>query len=110
MGSDDMTLSVLIDIRDAVRATNERIDGTNARVDNLTTRVERLEVGLTSVGSGLDQLRKQFVESDIRTATALHEVTDAVRSVHTLLKDRLDLRDRVERCEHDIEDIKRKIS
>lgn len=107
MGSDDVTLKVLIDIRDAVRATNERVDQTNARVDRLTDRVEKLE---TNVVVGLDDVRRSVVASEARTATAIHELGDTLRSVHTLLKDRLDLRDRVERCEHDIEELKRKIS
>lgn len=95
MGSDDVTLGVLIDIRDAVRSTNER-------VDKLTERVDRLEGGLVEV-------RKTLVASETRTTTAIHELTDTTREVLTLLRDRLELRDRVERCEHDIETIKRKI-
>ena len=63
----------------------------------------------TSMDSGFSDLRTSQAKSEIRTATAIHDMGDAIRSVHTLLKDRLDLRDRVERCEHDIEEIKRKL-
>lgn len=123
MGSDDVTLGVLIEIRDAIRATNDRVDGTNARVDTLTERVdgtnarvdkltdgvEKLTNRVDRVEVGLGDLRKAGVASEVRTVTAMHELNDTMRSVHTLLKDRLELRDRVERCEHDIEEIKRKI-
>lgn len=98
MASDDVTLKVLIGIRDAVRATNKRVDKLEERVGDSRTAMD----------SGFSDLRTSQAKSEIRTATAIHEMGDAIRSVHTLLKDRLDLRDRVERCEHDIEELKRK--
>ena len=33
MGSDELTLRVLGDIRDGIRGTNERLDVTNSRLD-----------------------------------------------------------------------------
>ena len=38
MTSDDITVQVLIEIRDAVRETNNRVDETNKRVDRPTRR------------------------------------------------------------------------
>jgi len=61
---------------------------TPVRVDKLEERVD----------SGFSELRTAMGSSELRTATAIHEMSDAIRSVYTLLKDRLDLRDRVERC------------
>lgn len=110
MGSDEVTLRVLMDIRDGIRGTNERIDGTNTRMDDLAGRMDKVELAVAKLELGIDELRRAHVASEVRTATAIHELADTLRSVHTLLKDRLDLRDRVERCEHDIEELKRKIS
>lgn len=76
------------EIRTEVRATNGRIDETNDRLGDLSRRV---------------------VESEIRTSTAItelagtvHELTDVLRATH-------DLRPRVERCENDISELKRRI-
>ncbi|MBA3540262.1 MAG: hypothetical protein H0T79_11600 [Deltaproteobacteria bacterium] len=99
MTSDDLTLRVLIEIRDEIRSTNARVDQTNARLDLTNQRLENVR----------DELGRRIVESEIRTATAIGDLASAVRDVHGLLSDRLDLRDRVERCERDIDELKRTV-
>jgi hypothetical protein len=45
---------------------------------------------------------------DLRIATALFEVNGTMTDVKQLLYKQLDLRDRVARCEHDIDELKRR--
>jgi len=85
MEPSDLTVKILTEIRDAVRETNTRVDQTNERIDVLADRV---------------------VEAEIRSATAILALGSSLDDVKTLLRDRLDLRDRVDRCEVDIRDLK----
>ncbi len=100
MESDDLTIRVLIEIRDEIRSTNQRVDRTNERVDRLSEQLT----------GRIDDLGVRMVESELRTSTAITELHGTMRNVHTLLVDRLDLRDRVERCERDIDELKRRVS
>ncbi len=94
---DDITVKVLIEIRDGIRETNRRVDETNRRVDGLQ------EVLRESV----NDLGQRITHSEIRVATAVTELAGSVNDVKTMLRDQLDLRDRVARCERDIEELKR---
>ena len=102
----DLTVQILREIRDEIRGTNKRVDETNRRIDETNRQI-------TETNSRLDQTRdelgKRIVESELRTATAITELAGAVQDVRTLLQDRLDLRDRVTRCEEEIAEIKRKL-
>ena len=99
MESDDpnnLTVRVLVEIRDEIRKTNVRVDALGDRVDALGDRLDKR----------IDKLEDRVTQVEIRTATAITSVVGAVNEVRDLLRDRLDLRDRVERCEHDIADLK----
>lgn len=96
MESDDLTIHVLREIRDEIRSTNQRIDQTNVRLDQMGERLDKR----------IDGMGDRITESEMRTATALTGVTVAIHEVRDLLKDRFDLRDRVERCERDIDELK----
>ena len=87
--STDLTVSILRDIREEIRRTNTCLDETK-----------------TELKAELAQLRDRTTESELRTATALVNVADAVREVKQLLSDRLDLGDRLERCEGEIKLLK----
>lgn len=89
MNSDDRTIRVLVEIRDGVRS--------------LTDRVEHVESDLGTLG-------RQVVESELRTATAITDLHGTMRDIHGLLRSQLDLRDRVERCERDIDDLKKRVN
>lgn len=89
---DSSTLHVLKEIRDAVRATNARVDSTNTRMDEMR-----------------EELSRRIVASEVRTATALTDLTGAVHEVASLLRAQHDLRPRVERCENDIAELKRRV-
>ena len=52
----DLTTSVLIEIRDAVRATNERLDGATGRLDALDARLESVDARLESVDARLESV------------------------------------------------------
>jgi len=95
----DLTVVILREIRDEIRETNRRVEETNRRIEETNSRID-----LTR-----DELGKRIVESELRTATAVNSLVGAVQDVRTLLQDRLDLRDRVTRCEQDIAQIKQKL-
>jgi predicted nucleic acid-binding Zn-ribbon protein len=88
------------DLRGEVVRTNERLDSTNARLDATNERLE----------GGLDSLARRIVESEMRTATAITELSGDVRELTTFLRGQADLRPRVDRCEREIDEIKRTIA
>jgi hypothetical protein len=88
----DITIEILKDIRDEVRQTNARLDQTN----------DRIETGLADVS-------RRIVESEIRTSTAIAELAGTVREMTTVLRAQHDLRPRVERCERDIAALQHKV-
>ena len=72
--------------------------------DDLTLRIltERID-------GRIDRLEARLVESEIRTATAINGLAGTLHDVRDMLVDRLDLRDRVSRCERDIGEIKTRL-
>ena len=103
METTDLTIQILTDIRDEIRSTNNRIDQTN--VELRSTREELR----TELRTGLERVEKRVVESEIRLATGITEMSGTLRDVRDMLAGQLDLRDRVERCEADIADLKRRV-
>ena len=88
----DVTVALLKDIRSELRTLNGRVDQTNTRIDTLR-----------------DELSHRIVESEVRTATALTDLAGTVRELTTHLRAQSDLRPRVERCEEDIAELKRRM-
>jgi chromosome segregation ATPase len=88
----DLTVTILREIRDEIRETNRRLEETQQHLDQTK-----------------DELGRHIVESEIRTATAITSLAGAIQDVKSLLQERLDLRDRVARCELDIEQIKQRL-
>ena len=78
----DLTIEILKDIRAEIRET--RLD--------------------------LETLTRRVVESEIRTTTAITDLAGTVRDLTGILRASHDLRPRVERCEVDIADLKRRLS
>jgi hypothetical protein len=91
MDSGDVTVEVLREIRDEVRATNTRLD---ALRHDTNTRFERLE-------------RRQ-TESEVRLATELVAVTGAVREVRDLLREGRAASERLEDHERRIVSLERR--
>jgi len=72
---------------------------TNARLDQTNTRIDTMR----------EELSRHIVESEIRTSTAITELAGTVRDLTTVLRAQADLRPRVERCEQEIADLKRRL-
>jgi methyl-accepting chemotaxis protein len=107
MDTTDVTIEILREIRDAVRETNGRIDQTNGRIDETNARLDETNARLEEQ---TDRLDRRITESEIRTATAINGLKGAIDDVKQLLADRLDLRDRVDRVERDIEVMKARLA
>ncbi len=123
--SDDLTVNILIEIRDEIRSTNARLDGTNQRLDQARTelRAEIAQVSTdlgsaiaqvrTDLGSAIAQVRTDLgsaiLGAELRIATRTIEQTAATRDLYGLLSGQLDLRGRVERCEHEIDALKQRV-
>jgi chromosome segregation ATPase len=110
MSEDSLTVHILRDLRDELRSTRDelrqRIDSTNQRVDSTNQRIDHLEQGLRTE---IAAVRDHIVESELRMATRFVEQTAATRDLYDLLNASLQLRDRVEHCEHDIADLKDRV-
>jgi hypothetical protein len=95
----DITIEILKDIRAAIGDTNERLEGTNDRLDQTNARIDLLR----------DELSRRIVESEIRTSTAITALAGTVVDMTEILRAAHDLRPRVERCEQDIVELKRRL-
>ncbi len=93
--SRDTTLIVLKDIRNEIRQTN-------AGVDALRTEMHE------ELGALRRELSGAIVESEMRTATAITALDGTVRDMTAVLRAQHDLRPRLERCEREIEELKRR--
>ena len=94
----DLTLKVLTDIRHELRELGTRVDGTNQELHGVREEVHGMR----------EELSRRIVESEIRTSTALVELAGTVREMTGVLRAANDLRPRLERCESDIAEIKRR--
>ena len=81
----DVTIEILKDIRNEVRQTR------------------------TDLSEHIDGLSRRVVESEIRTATAIADLAGAVNQMTGVLRASHDLRPRVERCEQDIAELKKRV-
>lgn len=112
--SDDVTVKLLADIRDEIRKTNERLEtGLAAVRSEIRDEVGALrhEIGglRGELHTGLADVRREMLASEMRHATRVAEQTAATRNSCDLLQDRFQLRDRVERCEQDIAELKQRL-
>jgi len=104
MEKNDITVEILKDIREEIR--NVRSD-LSARIDQTNAELAETRVELKGLRNEMIQ---RITESEVRTATKLTDVVGAIHEVRDLLRDQSDLRPRVEKCESDIADIKRRLS
>ena len=101
----NVTVRILEQIRDSIGETNSRIDQTNSRIDQTNAKLDQKFDVLTE---RVDALTSRVVDGEIRMATAITSVAGTLGQMKALLEDRLDLKGRVERCEHDIVVLKEK--
>jgi hypothetical protein len=104
MEPSDLTIEILKDIRDEVKSVRDEVRQTNALLDHTNAMPdqtnERAETGLAEVS-------RRIVESEIRTSTAITELAGTVHEMTQVLRAQHDLGPRVERCEHDIAALQR---
>ena len=74
----DLTTEILIQIRDEIRKTNERLDSTNERLDSTNERLD-------STNERLERLEARQTETELRLATELVAVASAVRELKDAL-------------------------
>jgi len=91
----NLTVSILREILDEVRKTNQRLDQTNERLDQTNERLERLE-------------RRQ-TETEVRLATELVAVASAVGELTELVRQDRALRQRVDDHERRISAVEQKV-
>ena len=99
MEPENLTLEVLKEIRDDGKRNGARIDETNARLNETNARLESLR----------DDLGRRIVESELRTATAITELSGSVRDLISVIKEDRDLRGRMDRAEKDIASLKQRL-
>lgn len=103
----NLTIEILKSIRDEGRKTNERLDQTNQRLDQTNQRLDETRESLVeSIRDLRDELSQRIVESEMRTATAIVDLSGAVKEMVSVLRTSSDLRPRVEKCEQEIERLK----
>ncbi|MBI2378628.1 MAG: hypothetical protein HYV07_31820 [Deltaproteobacteria bacterium] len=98
MDSSDLTIEILKEIRDEGRKTNERLDQTNERLDKTNERLDSLR----------SEVIRRIADSEIRTATAITTLSGYVQEMTSVLRSTSELRPRVERCEQEIEILKKR--
>jgi uncharacterized coiled-coil DUF342 family protein len=107
MSEDSLTVHILRDLRDELRSTGDEL---RQRIDSMNQRIDHLEHGFRAeLRTEIAAVRDHIVESELRMATRFVEQTAATRDLYDLLNANLQLRDRVERCEHDIADLKDRV-
>lgn len=106
MEPENLTLEVLKQIRDDGKRNGERIDETNARLNETNASINVTNARLESLR---DDLGRRIVESELRTATAITELSGSVRDLITVIKEDRDLRGRMERAEKDIASLKQRL-
>jgi hypothetical protein len=57
----------------------------------------------------LDRLYARVIENDLRATTANHEMQAVLDRITTFIDDHGALARRVDRCEHDIDDLKHRV-
>ena len=104
-----MTLAVLKDIRSEVRQTNAGVGALRTEMREELGGV-RGELGALREETREEpsRLSRRVVESELRTATAITDLAGTVRDMTGVLRAQGDLRPRLERCEQDIAELKRR--
>ena len=96
----DLTVAILREIRDETRTTNARIDKLSERVDRMSDRLDRM-------GERMDKMHKHIVRVELNTATAISEMALSIKDLVAVIRKQSELRPRVEKCEAEIQAIKR---
>ena len=82
-------------LRADVQSTNARLDQTNARLDQTNARLDQTNSRLDETNTRLERLERRQTEGEIRVATELTAVANAVGTLRDLLAQKLEVRDHV---------------
>ncbi len=108
MDSPDITVQVLIQIRDELREFKEQ---TNARFDKMIAELAGTNSRIDQTNRKLDQTNRQLLVTEARLSTEISGLRDVVTELREVTSGREtgrdELRDRVERCERDIAELRR---
>jgi len=99
----DVTIEILKVIRDDVKRIRDEAKQTNARLDQTNARLDQTNARIDSMHDGLS---RRIVESEVRTATAITDLSLTMREMTDVLRAQHDVRPRLDRCEHDITALK----
>ncbi len=92
---DNLTVRILVDIREQVQATNLRLDQVERRLDGridqlekrLDGRIDQLDAKFDAGFAALErQITRQIVESETCTATAINELAGTLHDVRDMLR------------------------
>ena len=113
MKSSSVTVEILKGIRTDLQGMRDELQSTREelRGELRTTREglrDELQTTREELSGRIDRLSRRVVESELRTATAISDLAGTVRDMTGVLRAESDLRPRVERCEQDIADIKKR--
>jgi chromosome segregation ATPase len=101
MEPENCMLEVLRQIRDDGKRIGERIDQTNALLDEMNSRISETTSRINETNARPESLRddlgRRIVESELRIANAITDLSGTVRGLIAVIKEDRDLRGRVER-------------
>lgn len=103
MESTDLTVQILIDIRDQLAVTNQRLDTTNERLDAMSSSLgKRIDDLGHHLGKRIDQTNRQLITTETRLATEISALRGALVDDPSVLE-------RLGRCERDIEELRQRL-
>jgi chromosome segregation ATPase len=100
--AESLTITILKEIRDEIRKTNERVEQTNQRLDQTNQRLDQTNQKLAG-------LERRQTESEVRLATEIIGVAAAVRDLSDLLRADRTLRAKVDEHDQRIHALERKV-
>ena len=108
--SDDLTVHILTEIRDELRGVRDEVRSVRdeVRVTNQLLDETRTELK-AEIAQVRDEVGHKILAVELRVATGITNLNATSIETNRLLTDRFELRDRVERCEHEIDELKKKV-
>jgi len=121
METNDLTVRILQEIRDELRDTKAtlgaRIDGNGARIEGLGASLNaRIDATNIEVRTTREELRaeirttnQRLTEYSLRHTTRIHDLVGMMRYISSKLDLAGSLEERMDACERDIADLKRRL-
>jgi chromosome segregation ATPase len=111
------TVEIFKGIRSDIQSVRAEVQSVRAEVQSLRTDVraevqsvrDELHSTRDVLSGSIDAMRRQLVDSKIRTATAMTDLAGSVHEMTSVLRGQSDLRPRVERCEGEIAQLEQRL-